>query len=544
MPNRPFERVVSQPAVHRRMQSGINQMLDVVRPTLGPMPKMVAIERAARAGQPPELLDDGGIIARRIFELPDRDEDVGAMLARQVLWELHERVGDGTATAAVLMQCIFNEGVRCTAAGANAMRLREHLESGAHVILEQLTQMSTRVEGEEELAKVAETICHDRPLAEMLGEILDIVGEYGHLDLRAGNTRGFRREYVQGMFWDTGVFSRQMIADRPDRKVEMQNAAVVVSDLHIEDQHQLVPLLEAVGRAHISRLLITASRLSDDAAALLIRTSKDSGKFQAVAVKLPGAVAGADDRGTMEDLAILTGAQPVIRLAGDSLEGFSVEKLGRARRAWADRFHFGIAGGSGDPRALREHIAALRTLFATLEDRKEREKLRKRIGRLMGGSATLWVGGDSEVDIERRKQLAERTSAALREAIRGGVVPGGGVALLACRPALQEKLDRSKDADEKAAYRILTRAMEEPIRTILTNAGYDPGASMAEVELAGPGHGFDVRSGEVVDALDAGMLDSTGVVTAGVQSAIRGAALALTVDVLIHHKKPLQSKEP
>jgi chaperonin GroEL len=541
MPNRLMQRVVLQPAVYRRVQRGINQMLDVVRPTLGPIPRTVAIERAAKRGRPPEMLDDGGVIARRISELPDRDENMGAMLARQVLWQLHERVGDGTATAAVLMQCIFNQGVRYLIAGGNAMRLRHYLEKGAQVVLEQLTSMSSRVEGEERLAEVAETICHEPHLARMLGEIFDIIGEYGHLDVRAGDTREFKREYVQGMFWDTGVCSRQMIADRPDRRAEMRNAAILVSDLRIEDRNQLVPLLQSVGRAHINSLLIIVSRLSDDAAALLIRLTKEREEFQAVAVKLPGAVAGADERGTMEDLAILTGAQPLVRLAGDSLEHFSVERLGHARRAWADRFQFGITGGSGNPRALREHIANLRTLFGKTEGKKEREKLQKRIGRLMGGSATLWVGGESEVAIQARKELAKRTSAALREAILGGVVPGGGVALLACRPALQKELAGSKDADEIAAYRILTRAMEEPIRTILANAGHDAGAALAQVEQAGPGHGFDVRSGEVVDALQAGILDSTGVVSAGVQSAIRGAALALTVDVLIHRTKPLHS---
>jgi chaperonin GroEL len=212
--------------------------------------------------------------------------------------------------------------------------------------------------------------------------------------------------------------------------------------------------------------------------------------------------------------------------------------LGHARRAWANRSYFGIVGGKGDPRALRKHIVNLRVAFSQAEDPAVRKKLRERIGKLMGGSATLWVGAASELEITARKELAQRTADALRGAIMEGVLAGGGVSLLACRPVLQRALDQSTDADERAAYRILTKAMTEPIRTIIANAGYDASEIMAETKRAEPGHGFDVRSGQIVDMAQAGIFDAASVQAEAVRSAVAGAALALTVDVLVHRRKP------
>ena len=221
-----------------------------------------------------------------------------------------------------------------------------------------------------------------------------------------------------------------------------------------------------------------------------------------------------------------------------------VEDLGQARRVWADRNNFGIVGGKGDPRKLRQHIANLRAAFVNTEDPVAREKLQKRIGKLMGGSATLWVGGTTENDIDARKELAKRTAGAMRGAVREGILPGGGVVLLNCRPALQQRLDQSTDPDERAAYRILLKVSETPIRTILANAGYDASDIMAEIRLAGPGYGFDVLAKEVVNVAEAGIFDVAAVQRAAIHSAVSSAAMALTVDVVVHHKEPEQSMQP
>ncbi len=534
--------VVFQPEAYRGMQRGINQMAEAIRPTLGPLPRFVAIDRAAE-GRTPELLDNGATIARRILELPDRDADMGAMFLRHVLWQVHEKVGDGTATTAVLVQSIYNQGVRYLAAGGNAMLLRHHLEEGMRVILKQLTGMTAQVEDKEVLTQVAESICYDPPLAKLLGEIFDIIGEYGQLDIRSGRSRELEREYVEGMYWDGGLLSREMITDHAKLRTEMHNAAILISDLALEDPRRLVPVLELANGAGIRALLIIATQLSSTVTALLLSASREPEKFQAIAAKTPGTTS-TDQAMAMEDLAVLTGGRPLLKIAGHTLTGVRLEDLGQARRVWADHTYSGIVGGRGDPRTLRAHIASLRSAFGQATDRDLRQKLQKRIGKLMGGSATLWVGGTTEAEIKARRELAERTADALRGVVREGMLPGSGVSLLTCHQPLWERLDCSADADERAAYRILIKAMEAPIRAILTNAGYDASEVMAEIRLAGNGHGFDVRSRRVVDMAQAGIWDAAAVLKTAVHSAVSGAALALTTDVLVHRKQPPQSTEP
>jgi chaperonin GroEL len=271
--------------------------------------------------------------------------------------------------------------------------------------------------------------------------------------------------------------------------------------------------------------------------------NKKNEKLHTIAVEAPG-LTMTDLAANLADVAALTGGQHFARSAGDSLARIKLEDLGRARRVWADRYHFGITGGRGDPRALRAHIARLRDAYDALDDKDDRTKVRERIGKLMGGSATLWVGGMTETDIKARKEVAERTAEAMRAVVSEGVIPGAGVSLLACKPALQRLLDASVDADERAAYRILLRAMEEPMRTIASNAGQDPSEIMAEVKHAGPGFGFDARSEQIVDIAQAGILDAVAVQKAAARGAIETAALALTIDVLIHRKKPTESMKP
>jgi chaperonin GroEL len=512
--------------------------VELIRPTLGPLPRIVAIDNVV-PGKMPEILDDGGIIARRVLQLPNRDEDMGAMYVRHLLWRLHEKVGDGTATAAVVFQSIYDQGITYIAAGGNAQQLRRYLEKGMHVILDELSRMATPLQGKEQLAQVAESICYDPPLARMLGEIFDIVGEYGRVEIRSGRGRELEREYVEGMYWESGILSRRMFTDQAQLRTEMEDAAILISDLEIEDPRTLMPVMSRVLENKVRSLVILASKLSDLAIAFLVAANqKEPDKFQVIATKPPGATT--DVRASaMEDLAILTGGRPFVRAAGyTSFDKVKFEDLGRARRVWVDRTYLGIVGGKGDPRALREHLARLHQSHRQADDRETRKKLRERIGKLMGGSATLWIGGLTEMEIKTRKELAERTTEALRGIIMEGVVPGGGVALLSCRPALQRSLDQSTDPDERAAYRILIRALEEPIRTILTNAGYDASEVMAEIKMAGPGYGFDVRSGKVVNAVQAGILDAAAVQKEAMHSAIGGAALALTVDVLVQRKAP------
>jgi chaperonin GroEL len=537
MSRRPVRAVVFQPDTYRGLQKGINQIADVIRPTLGPRPRTVAIELTMRRHQPPELLDEGAVIARRIVELADRDQDVGAMLIREALMYVHDQVGDGTATAAVLLQCVVNQGIRYLAAGGSAMRLRHYLEQGTRTILTELEGLTTYPHGKAQLTQIAKSICYDARLAGMLGEIFDIIGEYGRIEIRSGQGRDLEREYVEGMYWTGGILSRAMLTDTDRLRADMEDTAILASDLKIEDPEQLIPVLSAAKSAGRSSLMVIAQGLSDRAISLLLANSKPD-EFQIVAVKAPGDTQA--ERGTaLLDLVTLTGGRPFLASMGhQTLNGFKYEDLGHARSTWADRNHYGIVGGRGDPRALRKYIADLRAAFKSARGTEARQKLQERIGKLLGGSAILWIGGATRSEIQTRRELAERTAMAMRGAITEGVLPGGGISLLACRPALQQALDHSTDPDERAAYHILVEAIEEPIRTLVSNAGYDPSTVMAEIAQAGMGYGFDVEAGQVVAMAEEGIFDAAATIKTAVQSAVAGAALALTTDVLVHHLRP------
>jgi chaperonin GroEL len=492
----------------------------------------VAIDRLLDAGMP-EMLDDGGTIAKRIIQLPDLNEDVGAMYLRDVLWRLHDQVGDGAATAAVLFQVIYNEGVRYLTSGGNARRLHDYLQQGMTAIVDHLTGMTVEAKGKAQLAQVAESICYDPSLAKMMGEIFEIVGEYGRLEIREGRGRELEREYVEGMYWERGLVSREMVTDQTRLRTEFESAAILISDLDINEPQQLFPVLEIALRAEIKALLIVAHKLSDPVIGFLL-ANKNPEKFQVVAVNTPG-YGKTEQIAALEDLAILTGGKPFIKVAGDTFNRIRAEDFGRARRVWASQRNFGIISGKGNPRRLRQHIATLRATYDGTEDIVLREKLLKRIGKLLGGSATLWVGGATELEINERLELAKRTAAAMRGAIMEGILPGGGVSLLACRPLLQDRLDQSRDTDERAAYRILLEAMTVPFRVLVTNAGFDDRDLLAEIRLAGkPGFGFDVASERVVDMMEAGIWDAAVVQKAAVYAAISSAALALTIDIMVH----------
>ncbi|MBA3942989.1 MAG: hypothetical protein H0X37_00335 [Herpetosiphonaceae bacterium] len=536
MPKALTRRVVFQPDAYQGIQKGINLMASIVRPTLGPSARTVAIERMSNK-EAAELLDDGGTITRRIIQFGDRDADMGAMLVRHLLWRLQEQVGDGTATAATLFQAVYNQGLHYVVAGGNPMHLRRHLEHGAQLIVDQLDNLTLQVAGKAKLAQLAESICHEPALAGLLGEIFDIVGQHGHVDIRRGHGRELERHYVEGMFWESSLFSTHMFNDQLKLRADLQNAALLISDLEITDVHLLVPLLDMAMAAEIHTLVLLASELSERSIAFLLQASREPEKFQVVAVKTPG-LGTLEQAEAMEDLVVLTGGRALLQAAGDSLSHVTVEDFGHARKIWADKSTFGVVAGKGNPRELRRHITSVRALLEHTEDEHVVTRLRQRVSKLMGGSATLLLAPSTEAENTVQEALARRTIAALRAALRNGVLLGSGRSLLACRSKLQQQLVASEDPDERAAYRILIKALEEPLRTIVGNAGYDPGTVMAEINDAAQGFGFDVRCGRVVDLAQAGIFDVAAAQKAAVYGAIAGAAHALTIDVLIHSKNP------
>ena len=553
----PTERLVFQPDASLSLQLGINLIVDAVRPTLGPIPRTVAASQALE-DKPPDLLDKGGLIARRISDLPDRDADMGAMLLRQMLWQLYEECGDGTATAAVIFQSIYNDGLKFIAAGGNAMRLRQCLSERLDIVLAALADMKKPITGAEQLAQLAECVCHDRELSEQLGEIFDFIGEHGQLDVRRGHTRAIERDYMKGMYWKRGAVSRAMLkGGKETDRIVMNDAAILLSDLDFEDPGALLPVITLLMGAGAKSLLLVGEKFSETVINFILNNKKPE-KFRIVAVKTPGSEPD-ERRAHLSDMAVITGAIPLFKVAGDTLatavqrpkdlegddptEHARPSHLGQAKQVWVERTMFGLVSAREDQTELTEHLADLLELAEYATDKDAEAFLRERIGKILGGVAILRIGDAVPTRMDSRIAIAKETAKSLRRALRDGILPGGGVALLVCRDALEQAPVSSSDSDARAARLILLRALEQPIRTICHNAGFDS-AKLAELHGKPTGYGIDVRNGAVVDVLEAGIIDVASVLEAALRSAVTSAALALTIDVLLHHETPTKTYTP
>jgi len=553
-------RLVFQPDASRSLQRGINLIVDAIRPTLGPIARTVAVSQALD-NKPPDLLDKGGLIARRISGLPDRDADMGAMLLRQMLWQLYEDCGDGTATAALMFQSIYNDGLQYLAAGGNAMRLRQYLAEDLAIALDSLAELTEAISGREQLAQLAECVCHDRELAQKLGEIFAFIGEHGQLDVRRGHRRSIEHDYMKGMYWKRGAVSRAMLrgGKEPDR-IAMNNCAILLSDLDIEDAHDLLPVANMLMRAGAKALLLVGASFSENVINLILNNKKPE-KLRIVAVKTPGST-DEQRRAHLRDMAVITGAIPLFKAAGDTLstplsppkalggssdtsrrDSRQTTYFGQAKQVWVERTMFGLVSDREDQAELTEHLADLLELAEYATDKDAETFLRERIGKILGGVAILRIGDALPARMDSRIALAKETAKSLRRALRDGIVPGGGVALLACRAALGEALASNAEVDARAARRMLLRAFEAPIRAICQNAGFDS-AKLAELEGQPSRYGIDVRNGAIVPVIDAGIIDVASVVKAALRGAVSSAGLALTIDVLLHHDTPEQTYRP
>lgn len=533
--------VVFQPQVYNALQAGMNLIVEAVRPTLGPLPRLVGVEHVL-PGKQPELLDSGAVIARRIQQVTGRDRDMGAMFARHVLWALQERVGDGTTSAALMMQSVFNQGVGYVSAGGNAQRLRHALEKKQKLILAQLDEMAWRIEGRETLSEIAKNVCHDVELSQELGLAFAILGPYGRLEIRSGRGREITHEFVQGIYWDEGVLHPEMLSDKLNARTLVFDPAIVVSDLEIRDVEDTIHLLEVAHEAEIGAVLLVCRSIEPQALAPLLNPNNRE-RVNIIAVRLPGNFPEVQYH-HLQDLSVLTGARPILAASGASLRTIRLPDFGQARRAWAYRDTFGITTGKGDPLRVREHFEELRRAYCNGPAPEKRDDLEKRLGRLHGGAVTLWVGALTEDAYQARKANAERSARAIRTCLIGGVIPGAGCGLLACRNKLLQEARHTTDGEEPTATRILANALEVPFRVLCRNAGLDSGQIELQLDRFRPGSAYDVLRKKWVDARQNGLVDSLLVVKEAVRSAISSASLLLTTDVLVHLKNPPELYQP
>ncbi len=516
--------------------------MNAIRSTLGPLPRLVVAE-AQRRTDVPEFLDNGALIARRIIEISPRGCDVGAMLVRHALWQMHTQVGDGSATMAVLYQAILREGIRHIAqSGCSAMMLRTGLEKGLNVVLDSLRQQVTPLVGKQAITNVAAGMCQgDMKMAEILGEIFDRVGPDGLIVVEGWEKLGLEREYIEGTYWKlSGWLSRLFVSDAAKRSTVFEDAAILISDFDIQEPSLLVPVLANCIRAGIKHLVILARDMSERAIGLLVHNNQLK-TIQTLAVRTPK-VTEMDRVAAIEDIAALTGGKPFYSAAYGSFDEFRVDDLGHARRAWAMESLFGVFGGESDSLLLRRRMAEIRGRLSCADDEHTRRDLQTRLGHLSGGTAILRVGAIHETEREARKAMAERAVANVRCALVGGVVPGGGAALITAQSAL---LRQASNSDiEAMACKILARALEEPMRMIAMNAGYEPEVVIENVKSSPGGTGFDARTGQIVDMKRSGILEPLSVLQKAVEVAVSGAVMALTTDVIFHHAQPRECVEP
>jgi chaperonin GroEL len=539
---------VRRPAVvfQPNLLEGINLIADVIKPTLGPLPRTVAIENTTHRDRTPEVLDNAGVIARRIIQVGGDTRDAGAMMLRHAIWRMHETCGDGAATAAVLAQAISQHAMKALAAGTHPALLKRGLELGVEQaeasLRAQIIPFPGGKAGRTLLANLARTLCPDKELADVLVEIIEITGAEGAVHVINSDARKIDREYVEGAMWESPWLTSGFATDAAQHIGRIEDASVILLDGKLDTAQHVLAGLKRLHDLERRNLIIIAGDMADDAKNIFIQ-AKLSGAFRILPIKAPAH--DAKRAVALGDIAALTGARVLIG-DGSVFGQVSEGDLGFVRRAWATSKQFGLIGGQRDPIALRTSIAAVRRKIDETENLDDIAELRLRLARLSGGLAIVRVGAATNKIQEERKEQATRLSRALQMATRRGMVAGGGAAFLRASEALSTT-DQSLDI--AFGVRCVKLGLEAPMSVIAANAGHDPSNILARARVAtraakGGPHGLDARTGALVDMAQAGIVDSVETLTRALHIAGSLAGMAATTDAVIHHRKPATSAMP
>jgi chaperonin GroEL len=506
------------------LKKGMDALAGAVKVTLGPKGRNVVLDKKFGA---PTITNDGVTIARDI-ELPDPFENMGAQLLKEVATKTNDVAGDGTTTATVLAQAIITEGLKNLAAGANPMILRRGLESGVDAVIEEIKSMSKQVETQEEIAQVASISAADTEIGELIAEVMDKVGKDGVITVEEGRGLAMEREYTEGMQFDRGYISAYMATNMERMEAELSNPYILITDKKISAIADILPVLERVVQTGRKELVIIAEDVDGEALATLV-VNKLRGTFDVLAVKAPGF---GDRRDAMlEDIAILTGGKVITEKAGLKLENATLRDLGHARTVIATKDNTTIVEGAGREEDIKARVRQIRALIDETTSDYDREKLQERLAKLAGGVGVIKVGAATEVELKEKKHRVEDALSATRAAIEEGIVAGGGAVLVHAIPALDTV--KVAPGDEQTGVNILRRALEEPLRQIVENAGRDGAVTVNDVRRSAHGHGFDVLQGEYVDMFKAGIIDPVKVTRSALQNAASIAGMFLTTDTLI-----------
>jgi chaperonin GroEL len=496
---------------------------------------MVAVNRD-NPRRPPELLNDGALIARRFTGFPNRFETMGAFLARHIAWQVEEAVGDGATTAVVIAQAIINETTRYLAAGFNPMRMQRGMEKALAAALAELERQGQPLEKMEQIRGLATSITGDETIGKYTEEIFDVVGAYGAVQVRTHYGRGHSCRFINGTFWNQGWASSYFTTEGGTAVVK--DPYLLLTNHHLKRADELLPVLEQVQQTGEGRgLVVIAPTIAGDALNILV-INKTRGSMPTLGIKAPGL--GPEKAEVLTDLAVLTGGRVFYAEADDRVEKATLADLGQAREVQAIRSGFTLIGGKGRPAAIRQRTHELRSRLPQAPYGRERNRLVERAGKLQGGVGLLEVGGATESERDYLKERTEEAVHVVRLGMQGGIAAGGGVAYLACLPALRALVLSDEEAPGAA---ILAHALMAPMRAILENSGVDASAIIAQVAESGAGCGYDVMYGQFTNMIAANIVDPVKVLQVALQTGVSGALMALTTDVLVHKPRSNRSEE-
>jgi len=506
-----------------KIVAGVNILADAVKITLGPKGRNVVLERSFGA---PTVTKDGVSVAKEI-ELKDRFENMGAQMLKEVASKTSDVAGDGTTTATVLAQAIVQEGMKYVAAGMNPMDLKRGIDKAVDAIVEQLKKISKPCTTTKEIAQVGSISANaDENIGKIIADAMDKVGKEGVITVEDGKSLQNELEVVEGMQFDRGYLSPYFINTAEKQMSMLDNPYILLYDKKVSGIRELLPVLEQVAKAG-RPLLIIAEEVEGEALATLV-VNNIRGILKTCAVKAPGF--GDRRKAMLEDIAILTGGVVVSEETGMQLEKITLKELGQAKRIEIGKENTTIIDGNGDKKAIQGRVKSVRTQIEEATSDYDKEKLQERVAKLAGGVALIKVGAATEVEMKEKKARVEDALHATRAAVEEGVVPGGGVAYLRARVSAKPKTDNH---DQEAGVKIVMRALEEPLRWIVANAGDEPSVVLNKVVEGKGNFGYNAQSGQYGDMIEMGVLDPTKVTRYALQNAASVAGLILTTDAMV-----------
>ncbi|PKB73606.1 MAG: chaperonin GroL [SAR202 cluster bacterium Io17-Chloro-G7] len=523
----PAKHVIQGELARESLMHGVNIVAEAVRLTLGPKGKNVVLERKWGA---PVITNDGVQITKEV-DLPDSFENMGAQLIKEAANKTNEIAGDGTTTSTVLAQMIVREGMKNVAAGSDPMAIKRGIDKCVEAVVAELKNVSTSVEGRDQMAQIASIAANDTEIGNMMADIMDKAGADGVITVEEGKGFVSETEFVEGMNFERGYISPYFVTDQERMESQIEDPYILVTDKKISSVAELVPILEKT--MQVSKNLVVIAEDVDGEALAVMVVNKLRGTFNSLAVKAPGF--GDRRKAMLEDIAILTGAQVISEEQGRTLDSATVADLGRARRVESTKDKTTIVDGRGDETLIKGREDQIKVQIEETTSEYDKEKLQERLAKLSGGVAVVKVGAPTEPELKELKARVEDALSATKAAVEEGIVPGGGVAFLRCSAAL-EGLDLRED--EAIAKSIVARALEEPIKIIAANSGSDGPVVLNTIRANNdPNFGFDARRSEYGDMLAIGIIDPVKVSRAALQNAASVAGMILTTQSLISEEE-------